>query len=587
MNVLSRLQLTRVSSGAVGVRRLIPIGTAPNSSLSAKTRIAEVDAASPHPVFLVDTFKRRHDYLRISLTERCNLRCFYCMPGEGIQLSPPAHILTNDEILRLASIFIKNGVSKIRLTGGEPTIRKGIMDLIQRLNEMKLMGLQSIAMTSNGLVLHRHLPQLVENGLTHLNLSLDTLDPLKFELITRRRGHEAVMKTLDMALQSGLKSVKLNVVVIKGLNDSEVLDFVAMTEDKPISVRFIEFMPFTGNKWDSRKMVPSAELLNNIRVRHPTVVRALIEPNETARTWVIPGFKGSFGFISSMSDHFCSSCNRLRLTADGQIKVCLFDPNEVSLRDSMRRGATDEQLLNTISSALSNKKEKHAGMNDIDVVLNRPMILIGNFGIKIRKQRPLRRYFSTGPQLTHINKSGRANMVDVGSKQPTRRSATATGSIYTTALAYKLVTQGYPAEDRMDNPRAGIDAAQHKAMSKASRKGDVLVVSQIAAIMAAKQTSSLIPLCHPLSLSKIDVELMPRVERDKDGREKYIIQCTATVACEGKTGVEMEALTAVSAGLLTVWDMLKAVAGKEMEIGQIKVISKTGGVSGDFQRDTD
>ena len=151
--------------------------------------------------------------------------------------------------------------------------------------------------------------------------SLDTLDPYKFEIMTRRRGHEAVLKALDVAISSKLASVKLNVVVIKGLNDQEILDFVKLTKDLPISVRFIEFMPFTGNKWDRAKMVPSAELISTIRAEFPSATRDLEEPNETARTWKIPGFMGTFGFISSMSDHFCSSCNRVRLTADGQIKV--------------------------------------------------------------------------------------------------------------------------------------------------------------------------------------------------------------------------------------------------------------------------
>ncbi|KAF5313124.1 hypothetical protein D9619_002583 [Psilocybe cf. subviscida] len=343
----------------------------------AQARIKELDSVIPFSKHLTDTFNRQHNYLRISLTERCNLRCFYCMPSEGIELSPDGKLLTNEEMLRLATLFVKSGVTKIRLTGGEPTVRKGISEIIASLNELRQYGLQSIGMTSNGLALHRRLPQLVENGLTHLNLSLDTLDPFKFELITRRRGHEAVLKALDVALASNLTSVKLNVVVIKGLNDAEVLDFVEMTKDKDLSVRFIEFMPFTGNKWDQKKMVPSSELLERIQARHPTVARAPDELNDTARSWLIPGYKGTFGFISSMSDHFCASCNRLRLTADGQIKVCLFDAKEVSLRDRLRAGASDNDLLQTIGTAVSGKKEKHAGMQDIDVVTNRPMILIG------------------------------------------------------------------------------------------------------------------------------------------------------------------------------------------------------------------
>ncbi|KAH0591123.1 hypothetical protein H2248_001226 [Termitomyces sp. 'cryptogamus'] len=357
------------------IHRLLSTQTNPRAY--AKAKLAEIDALSPFSPSLIDSYGRKHDYLRISLTERCNLRCFYCMPSEGVELSPDGNILTNDEVIRLATLFVKSGVTKIRLTGGEPTVRKDIEELIGRLNGLRPLGLKSIAMTSNGLVLHRRLPRLVENGLTHLNLSMDTLDPFKFELITRRRGHDAVLKALDVALSSSLQSIKLNVVVIKGLNDSEIVDFVEMTKDDALSVRFIEFMPFTGNKWDSKKMVPSVELLKRLSIHYPNLYRASDELNDTARSWKIPDYAGSFGFISSMSDHFCSSCNRLRITADGQIKVCLFDAKEVSLRDEMRKGASDEELLHIIGNAVSDKKEKHAGMEDIDVVKNRPMILIG------------------------------------------------------------------------------------------------------------------------------------------------------------------------------------------------------------------
>ncbi|RXW24024.1 hypothetical protein EST38_g1803 [Candolleomyces aberdarensis] len=480
--------------------------TGASTQAAAKRRIAEID--SQRPSAFVDTFSRKHDYLRISLTEKCNLRCFYCMPEEGIDLSPVGKILTNEEVLRLASLFVRNGVTKIRLTGGEPTVRKDITELI---------------------------------------------NPFKFELITRRRGHDAVLKALDVALHSRLSFVKLNVVVVKGLNDMEILDFINLTKDTPLSVRFIEFMPFTGNKWDQKKMVPSSELLSRIRAEYPAVIRDAEELNETARTWKIPGFKGSFGFISSMSDHFCSSCNRLRLTADGQIKVCLFDPNEVSLRDAMRQGASDDDITKIIQKAVSGKKEKHAGMNEIDVVTNRPMILI-----------------------------------DVGDKPPSKRTATASGKIFITSLAYELVTKTYTETDRQsrDDDDSTSPGQQQRAMNKVKRKGDTLTVAQLAAIMGAKQTSLLIPLCHPISLSKIDVDLRPRVERGRSGSEhtRYFIECSATVSCEGKTGVEMEALTAVSVGLLTVWDMLKAVAGKEMEISDIKVVAKSGGVHGDFER---
>ncbi|KAH8099835.1 molybdenum cofactor biosynthesis prote [Cristinia sonorae] len=622
-------------------------------------RIAQLDSQQP-PVspFLIDSFRRRHDYLRISLTERCNLRCFYCMPEEGIELSPNGKLMTDDEVVRLATLFVKNGVTKIRLTGGEPTVRKGLVDLVGRLNELRDHGLQAIGMTTNGIALHRRLPALVQNGLTHLNISLDTLDPFKFEIMTRRRGHDAVLKSIDTALASSeLRSVKLNVVVIKGLNDGEVLDFLEMTKDQALSVRFIEFMPFTGNKWDKAKMLPSSQLLARIEEKHPLVMKVSDELNDTARNYLIPGYQGSFGFISSMSDHFCGSCNRLRLTADGQIKVCLFDAKEISLRDQMRQGASDEELTQTIGRAVGAKKEKHAGMEDIDVVTNRPMILIGGalyhaqsniftkglsqinaradagFTTRIQARRDSRkanllgfglpysrsrrrheeasssytgarlpqehiRFSSTSSnaagasqtRLTHIDETGRPTMVDVSPKTPTKRTATASGRIYVPKIAYELITTSKLSED-IDRTVSPSDEVE-KAKAKARSKGDVLTVAQLAAIMGCKRTADLIPLCHPLALTNVSVRLLPEHHpqprtgpASNDGPpSQYSVMCQATVSCEGKTGVEMEALTAVSVGLLTVWDMLKAVAGREMVIGEIVVDRKEGGKSGDFVR---
>ncbi|KAH7923247.1 molybdenum cofactor biosynthesis prote [Leucogyrophana mollusca] len=584
-----------------------------DSKHRAQAKIAHIDSNRPFSPALIDSFQRRHDYLRISLTERCNLRCFYCMPSEGIELSPKDHILSDDEVIRLASLFVKSGVTKIRLTGGEPTVRKGLGDIIGKLNELRTIGLKSIGMTSNGLVLHRRLPQYVENGLTHLNLSLDTLDPFKFEIMTRRPGHDVVLRALEAALLCpGLQSVKLNVVVVKGLNDSEIFDFVDLAKDKDVSIRFIEFMPFTGNKWDKAKMVPSSQLLEKLSERYPDITRAPDELNDTARSWKIPGHRGSIGFISSMSDHFCASCNRLRLTADGMIKVCLFDAKEISLRDEMRRGASDDELLQLIGRAVLGKQEKHAGMEDIDVATNRPMILIG--GVTPRNpERPIRppilarhnpygrqsqfsgepmdrqrqrRWSSSSasstPRLTHIDEAGRPSMVNVGEKQSSKRTATASGRIYIPKVAYDLVTSShFPAERQNSTESSALERAKEKARNK----GDVLTVAQLAAVMGCKRTSELIPLCHPLLLSHISVALAAEssTSGDKKGSQ-YSIYCSATVSCEGKTGVEMEALTAVSVGLLTVWDMLKAVAGKEMLIGDIIVTHKEGGKSGDFVR---
>ncbi|CAG8654929.1 3709_t:CDS:2, partial [Paraglomus occultum] len=209
-----------------------------------QAKIATIEKERPFSNFLTDKFNRQHTYLRISVTERCNLRCTYCMPAEGIDLTPSDKLLSSDEIIRIARLFVSQGVTKIRLTGGEPTIRKDIVDLVGELNKLKPLGLQTIAMTSNGIALPKKLPQLVENGLNLLNISLDTLDPLKFELITRRKGLNQVIRTIDQAISLGLRPIKVNCVVMRGINDQEVADFVEFTRDRSVDVRFIEYMPF-------------------------------------------------------------------------------------------------------------------------------------------------------------------------------------------------------------------------------------------------------------------------------------------------------------------------------------------------------
>lgn len=211
----------------------------------ARQRISDIDAQLEPPSpshFLRDRYSRQHTYLRISLTEKCNLRCLYCMPEDGVPLTPHANLLSTSEVQRLATLFVSQGVNKIRLTGGEPTIRSDLPQIVTSLNTLKQHGLEQIGITTNGIALgRRKLDTLVNNGLTHLNVSLDTLDPFKFEFMTRRRGHQAVMDCIERALALGVSSVKINVVVIKGLNDTkDVADFVRYTKDKPITIRFIE-----------------------------------------------------------------------------------------------------------------------------------------------------------------------------------------------------------------------------------------------------------------------------------------------------------------------------------------------------------
>ncbi|KAM0048654.1 putative lyase [Helianthus debilis subsp. tardiflorus] len=335
------------------------------------------DAVKDDPVsnMLVDSFGRLHTYLRISLTERCNLRCQYCMPAEGVELTPSPLVMSQSEIIRVANLFVSSGVNKIRLTGGEPSIRKDIEEICSQLSNLK--GLKTLAMTTNGLALTRKLPNLKDCGLNLLNISLDTLVPAKFEFMTRRKGHERVMESIYRAVDLGYNPVKVNCVVMRGFNDDEICDFVELTKDKPINVRFIEFMPFDGNVWNVKKLVSYAEMLDIVGKRFTGLQRINDHPTETAKNFTIDGHHGTVSFITSMTNHFCSGCNRLRLLADGNLKVCLFGPSEVSLRDPIRNGADDNELRQIISAAVKRKKASHAGMFDIAKTPNRPMIHIG------------------------------------------------------------------------------------------------------------------------------------------------------------------------------------------------------------------
>ncbi|CAJ0763188.1 1512_t:CDS:2, partial [Entrophospora sp. SA101] len=223
---------------------------------------------------------------------------------------------------------------------------------------------------------NRKLSELVEIGLSLLNLSLDTLDPFKFQLIMRRKGLERVSETIDQAIELGLKPLKINSVVIRGMNENEVLDFIELTQNKPIYVRFIEYMPFNANKWNEKKFIPYKELLDNIKSRYHTIRRLPDDLNDTSKAYCIPGFTGKFGFITSMSDHFCGTCNRLRITADGNLKVCLFGNTEVSLRDLLRQNVSDRELLEIVEVAVKNKKKQHSDAFELARTKNRPMILI-------------------------------------------------------------------------------------------------------------------------------------------------------------------------------------------------------------------
>lgn len=334
----------------------------------------DYDATTSDERVLSDGFGRFHTYLRISLVERCNLRCRYCMPEEDPEWTPDDQILTTAEVTRLARLFVDEGITKIRLTGGEPLLRSDIETIAEAIGPLP--GLETLAITTNGLLLPKKFDRLQRAGLNLLNISLDTLQPDRFQEVTQRRGFDLVLQAIDEALDRGYAPLKINCVVMRGVNDDEVIDFVAWTRDKPLEVRFIEFMPFDGNRWDDTHLVPYQELIDQIHQHYP-LVRQQDGPNDTSKTYRVPGFQGTIGFITSMTDPFCEGCNRLRITADGHLKVCLFGRREVSLRDAMRDGASDDDLRDIISAAVGRKHARHAGMHHLAQMKNRPMITIG------------------------------------------------------------------------------------------------------------------------------------------------------------------------------------------------------------------
>jgi molybdenum cofactor biosynthesis protein A len=325
---------------------------------------------------LLDPFGRHHTYLRLSVTDRCNLRCTYCMPPQGISVGPREDVLTFDEIERVSRVFAGLGITKIRLTGGEPLVRKGLPALVERL--VRISGVQRIGMTTNGVLLKHHLPALREAGLTHLNISLDTLRPERFEKIALRSHFTDVRAGIDAALATGFLPLKLNVVVMGGINDDELSDFVSFVEERPMNVRFIEYMPFKLNRWNTAAFISFADMKRRLDGKFTLIpVVPSEESSSVGRDFRIPGWRGTISFITSMSEHFCDTCNRLRLTADGSIKSCLFHPAEVNLRGALRDGASEPVLEKMIRSALLLKPARHAPADELLSADNRTMIEIG------------------------------------------------------------------------------------------------------------------------------------------------------------------------------------------------------------------
>ncbi len=323
---------------------------------------------------LVDRFGREHTYLRISVTDRCNLRCVYCMPPEGIDVRRKDLILSFEEIQRIAHVFCQMGITKIRLTGGEPLVRKDLVTLIGQLSALP--GIKALAMTTNAVLLKDKARALRAAGLSALNISLDSLNKERFKAITLRDDWDNVMAGIYASLAEGFDSIKLNVVVINGTNADEILDFVEFVKDKDVNVRFIEYMPFKDNHWQAAGVFSYADMKRTIEEKY-TLVPRFASKGDVAKDFYIKGHSGTVSFITSMTDSFCGSCNRLRLTADGSIKSCLFFAPEIHLRDVLRAGITDDELRVLIRQAVAQKPESHPPMEELAAGDNRAMVEIG------------------------------------------------------------------------------------------------------------------------------------------------------------------------------------------------------------------
>lgn len=324
---------------------------------------------------LQDTFGRIHNYLRISLTDHCNFRCTYCMPQEEMEWMPQSHLMSKEEIIQLAEIFVKLGVKKIRLTGGEPLVRKEFDWILGQLSKFSV----ELTLTTNGILIDKHISALKQAGVRSVNVSLDTLNREKFKKLTRRDQFDQVWNNILLLLKEGFR-VKVNAVALHGLIEEEICDFVQLTEKLPLHMRFIEFMPFQGNLWESKKVITAAQMLDIVQKKYD-VEKLQDKKHDTAKKYKVPGFQGTFAFITTMSEHFCGSCNRLRLTADGRIKNCLFGKEEIDLLGALRKGEPLEPLIH---QSVTRKHAALGGQFDPDYlktipedIENRSMIKIG------------------------------------------------------------------------------------------------------------------------------------------------------------------------------------------------------------------
>ena len=322
-----------------------------------------------------DLYGRVVTYLRVSVTDRCNLRCRYCMPLEGVRFKDPAELLSWDELLRVVHAAAELGVSRIRVTGGEPTTRPGVVDFVREV--VATPGVVDVSMTTNGMLLASLAEPLRAAGLRRVNISLDSLQPARFRHLTHFGDFDAVWAGVEAALASGLDPVKLNCVALRGENDDELAEFVALTETMPLHVRFIELMPLgSSHPWTRERLLGAADIRSRIAERFAFVPET-VEGGGPAKYYRVPGFAGTFGIITAMTENFCHACNRVRLTADGELQPCLGSLLALDLREPLRSGISDEGLRRLVGRGIRAKPERHLMEEYLEETAGRRMWTIG------------------------------------------------------------------------------------------------------------------------------------------------------------------------------------------------------------------
>ncbi|MEZ6060192.1 MAG: GTP 3',8-cyclase MoaA [Planctomycetaceae bacterium] len=330
-----------------------------------------------NPLTLIDSFGRVHNNLRVSVTDRCNIRCFYCMPADNAEFMPRAELLSFEEIERVVLIGTTVGIDRVRLTGGEPLVRRGLPKLISKL--VAVPGIVDVGLTTNGVLLSEQAQQLRDAGLARLNISLDALDPQVFQQITRRNSYNAVIAGIQAARDAGFSPIKLNAVSVRGMTESQIIPFGELARETDTQVRFIEFMPLDADsQWQRDKVLFAHEIIAVLEAEFGALTPVpSTNPNAPAVDFEFADGRGRIGMIASVSQPFCSSCNRFRLTADGKLRNCLFSQDETDIRDLLRNGGTNGQIAAAMLCCIAEKKEGHEINTARFIQPVRPMYSIG------------------------------------------------------------------------------------------------------------------------------------------------------------------------------------------------------------------